>query len=148
MRAEVVAELRAADTGARRDEDRVLARDRSQDEGMPAVVDRVGERDGETARRLDHDEGVVRLDGERGAAEEEREIAHAVCVRRAGRRVDEAAARTAYLPQPELLDVARDGRLDRLVAFLVKRLGDLCLRGELPLLDQTEDRALTLAARG
>src|SRR5262249_41821075 len=127
------------------DENRVLARDGSEDVGVDGLVDRLAQRARETGRGEDEDEVLVALDAERPAAERELEVAQAVGIGRAGRRVDESAAARADLDEAELLDVARHGRLDDLVPQLAKRLRELGLRRDRPLADQAQDDPLPLA---
>ena len=62
----------------------------------------------------------------------------------ARQRVDEAAGRVANLDEAELGDVARDRRLDGIVADLAQRLGELLLRRERLLLHEAQDGALTV----
>ena len=69
-----------------------------------------------------------------------------VCVARTRRGVDQPPARRANLDEPELGHVARDGRLDDLVALVTERLDELRLGRQRPVLDETEDRPLALAA--
>ena len=64
--------------------------------------------------------------------------------RAARRRGGRSAART--LTSPSSCDVARDGRLDDVVAGLAQRRGELGLRRERLLADEAQDRALALAA--
>ena len=85
----------------------------------------------------------VGVDRERPAAQRERELAQPVEVGGAGQRVHEPAFRVAHLHEPELGDVARDGRLDGVVAGLAQRVGELALRRRSGCsLDEPQDRAL------
>ena len=70
------------------------------------------------------------------------ELAEAVEVGRARQRVDQPPVVAADLDEPELGDVARDGRLHRVEPFVAQRLDDVALRRELPLADEPEDRPL------
>ncbi len=90
-------------------------------------------------------ESLASID-ERPAAERLLELAQAVEVGRALLLVDERAARGAHLDEPELGDVAGDGRLDDLEAVRAERVGELGLGRDLALADQAQDRALALAA--
>src|SRR3990170_1505011 len=144
MLSELVAELGAGDAFPRDDENRVLAGDRAEDVRVPRLVHRLGEGAGIARRRLDDEEVVARVDGERPAAQREGELAMSVGVRGARRRVDEAAARRAHLDEAELGDVAGDGGLDDFVAGVPKRLGELGLGRDGPLADEAEDDALAL----
>src|SRR4051812_5371208 len=64
---------------------------------------------------------------------------------RTRRRIDEAARLAAHLDEAELGDVARDGRLDDVVAELVQRLRELVLGAELPFAHEAQDQRLPLA---
>ena len=101
---------------ARGEEDRVVARDRAGDRRVAALVDRLRERGGVPGRGLHDHELPGDLDADRVAPHRGRDRPEPVGVARARRRVDEPAARGAHLDEPELGDVARDGRLHRLVA--------------------------------
>ena len=91
-----------------------------------------------------HGEVAARVDRHRPAAQRGGQLREPVEVDRAGQRVDEPAVAVAGLHEPELGDVARDGGLDRVVALLAQRLGHLGLGCERTLLDETQDRALTV----
>ena len=87
------------------------------------------------------DEGVGRLDEERPAPERRRQGVEAVEVARAGQRVDEASVVSTRLHEPELVDVARDRRLDGVDAVVAECFDELDLRGDVALLDEAENGA-------
>ncbi len=132
---------------ARGDEDGVVAGDRAGHLGQRGVVDRVGERGGEAARRLDHEHrpGGGRLAHE--AAQRAGQLVEPVQVGCAGHRVDEAALVVAHLDETELRDVARDGRLHGVDAERAQRVRDLGLRRERLLLHEPQDRSLPFELR-
>ena len=114
---------------ARRDEDGVVARDRSGDVGQPGGVDRIGERSGE-ARAVSARRAATRTASARPPSAERRRSARRAApeIGRAGKRVHEPAFGVADLDETELRDVARDGRLHGFDARRAQRLGDLRLR--------------------
>src|SRR5205807_7158164 len=63
-----------------------------------------------------------------------------------GERVDEPAAGVANLDQAELVDVARDGRLDDFVALASQRVGELRLCRQRLLAHESQDRGMALVA--
>ena len=113
---------------------------------MAALVDRLRERARVAGGRRHDDEAAVRgLDADGVPAHRSTDRAQPIGVARPGRRVDQPAARGAHLDEPELGDVARDGRLDDVVPFVPERLDELGLRRERPVLDEPEDRCLPFA---
>src|SRR4051812_7854437 len=138
------AELGAADALARDDQDRVLARDGAEDQRVPGAVDRLRQRLREPGRRRDQREVAARLTADHQPPERPRQLAEPVDVRRAGRRVDEAAAGVPDLDEPELVDVARHSGLDDCVTGGPQRLRQLGLRRDRLLPDQAQDQAVPL----
>ena len=130
-----------------RDEDGVVAGDRARDLGQRRLVDRVGERGGEAARRVDHEHRAGGCSLADPAAQRRRELVEPAQVGGARQRVDQPAVAVPHLDEPELRDVARDGRLDGVDPVAAQRLGDLGLRRERLLLDEAQDRALPLELR-
>ena len=130
-----------------RDEDRVVAGERPGDRRMAALVDRLGERARVAGGGRDDDEPAARrLDARRVAPHRGADRAQPVGVARARGGVDQPPARSAHLDEPELGHVAGDRRLDDLVALVPERLDELGLGRERPVLDEPEDRGLSLAA--
>src|SRR6478736_2741321 len=126
---ERIAELVGAGAVADGDEDRVVARDRAGDLREVRVVDRVGERDRETACRVDH------------------ELVEAPQVGRAGQRIDQPAVAVSHLDEPEPRDVARHRGLHGVDALVAERLRELGLGGDVTLAHEPENRALALQLR-
>src|SRR5205085_3316619 len=62
-------------------------------------------------------------------------------------RVHELPVRVPHLPEPELRDVPRDGRLHGVDPLLAERRRHLGLRRQRLLLHQTQDRPLSLELR-
>ena len=127
------------------DEDRVIASDRSRHLGPSSAVE--SGRDGMgRARQRAHDEeqtGLVDLQWQVG-----QELAQPILTGRLG--LDQARrqrvgrrALAADLDEPELGDVAADGRLGRAESALPKRRGELELRPYQPLRDEVADGPLT-----
>src|SRR5439155_11082200 len=79
---------------------------------------------------------------ERPAAQGRGELAEPRKVGRAGRRVHEPALNVPHLDEPELRDVAGDGRLDGVEACFVERIGQLRLRRELLFGYEAQNHAL------
>ena len=136
MVGEVGGELGRVRALADRDEDRVVAGDRARDVGQAGVVDRVGERGGEAARGVDHEQLAGRDHRAGPVAQRGGELLEPAQVGGARKRVDEPAVAVSHLHEPELGDVARDGRLHGVDPLAAERLGELGLRREVALLDQ------------
>src|SRR5262249_16207248 len=127
---------------ARDDENRVVSRDRADHLGQLRAIERFGERLRLGAARADDDELLDALDPadelvggplQRG----ERRLG----VRRLGAGALVGAVAGA-LPQAELLDVARNRRLRRFEAALVKSPGEQLLAVERLAIDHLEDQRL------
>ena len=142
MLAQLGAQRLRARPVAGREEDGVVAGDRARDAGMPALVDRLGERARVAGRSREDDERPGPLDAGRVAAHRDADRTEPVGVVGAGRCVDESARGGPNLREPQLLDVARDRRLHDVVALLTERLDELALRGDRPVAHEPEDRLL------
>src|SRR5215207_2743884 len=142
MVSKLLGELGAADALSRRDEDRVVAGDRSCDVAERRCVEHAGKRVCVARRRRDDEQVARGNERQREPAERGGQLAQAVEVACARVRVDEPPVLVANLDEPELRDVARDGRLDGFEAAVAQRLRDLGLRRELAVVHEAQDRAL------
>ncbi len=106
---------------------------------MAREIDRLRQRLRVAVRRRDDDEVAARLDG-RAPSAQARPRRPVEAGRVLGERVDETAARVAHLHEAELVDVARDRRLDDVVPLAAQRFGELGLRRDRLLPNQPLDR--------
>ncbi len=110
-------QLRAGRAVAGGDEDRVLAGERARDLCERGLVDRLGQGGRRAPAAVwTTSSCAARRHLADPAPERRRELVEPVEVGGAGERVDQAPRLVAHLHQPELGDVARDGRLHRLDA--------------------------------
>ena len=142
MVAQHLSDLVAGDSLASSNEDRVLAGDRPGDVAEHGRIDCVGERRRVAGRCLYDDELPGRLDRGGEPAQRGRQLVEAVEVAAARKRVDEPAVLAAHLHEPQLVDVARHGRLYCLDALRAECFHHLALRRDRTVLHEAEDRAL------
>src|SRR5581483_11326960 len=101
----------------------------------------------EAVRGRDDEELTGGRHARRPAAHRGGELVEAAQVGRARPGVHEPAVAVPHLHEPELRDVARDGRLHGVEALLAERLRELGLRREVALLDEAQDPLLPLGLR-
>src|ERR671911_1333671 len=142
MVSKLLGEVGAGDAFPGRDEDRVVARDRSRDVAERRGVEDARERIRVARRRRDDEQVAGRDQREREAPERGGQLAEAVEVACTPMGVYEPAVLVAHLDEPELRDVARHRRLYGLEALVSQRLGEFGLRRKLAVVDETEDGAL------